>query len=68
MARTMIDLDDDLVAAAREALGTGTKRDTVHAALKDVVRRHAAREYLDWMATDPLPDLRNPAVMDGAWT
>ncbi|MFC9993221.1 type II toxin-antitoxin system VapB family antitoxin [Nocardia sp. NPDC127526] len=37
----MIDLDDQLVSEVSKALGTTTKRDTVHAALREVrdVRR-----------------------------
>jgi Arc/MetJ family transcription regulator len=33
MARTVIDLDDEMLARAQRALGTTTKRDTVNAAL-----------------------------------
>ncbi|GAA1686654.1 type II toxin-antitoxin system VapB family antitoxin [Glycomyces endophyticus] len=43
MTRTMIDLDDDLVAEVSKALGTRTKKDTVNSALKEVLetRRRA---------------------------
>ncbi|MFJ9363241.1 type II toxin-antitoxin system VapB family antitoxin [Nocardia sp. NPDC101769] len=43
MARTVIDLDDQLVADASKALGTATKKDTVNAALREVleIRRRA---------------------------
>ncbi|GAB3225968.1 hypothetical protein GCM10027447_15810 [Glycomyces halotolerans] len=37
MSRTVIDLDDELVAQAAEILGTKTKDDTVNTALKEVV-------------------------------
>ncbi len=36
---TTIDLDADLVRAAREVLGTSTTTETVHAALDEIVRR-----------------------------
>jgi Arc/MetJ family transcription regulator len=36
MARTLIDVDDELLADAARALGTRTKRDTVNAALRAV--------------------------------
>ncbi|WP_431967138.1 type II toxin-antitoxin system VapB family antitoxin [Nocardia sp. bgisy134] len=43
MARTVIDLDDELVADVAKELGTGTKKDTVNAALREVLenRRRA---------------------------
>ena len=42
--RTSLNLDLDLVAEAREVLGTNGTTDTVHRALKDVVRRQHLRE------------------------
>lgn len=43
MARTVIDLDDELVASVAKELGTSTKKDTVNAALREVLtnRRRA---------------------------
>ena len=43
MARTVIDLDDNLVAEVARALGTRTKKDTVNTALREVLenRRRA---------------------------
>jgi Arc/MetJ family transcription regulator len=46
MARTMIDIDDDALAAAARVYGTTTKKDTVNAALRDVVERHRRLEAL----------------------
>jgi Arc/MetJ family transcription regulator len=37
MARTVIDLDDDLLAEAAKELGTSTKKATVNAALREVL-------------------------------
>ncbi|MGY4098645.1 type II toxin-antitoxin system VapB family antitoxin [Nocardia sp. R16R-3T] len=44
MARTVIDVDDEALAEAARYLGTSTKRDTVNAALHEIVdrRRRAA--------------------------
>jgi Arc/MetJ family transcription regulator len=39
VAKTLIDLDDDLLAEATRALGTTTKKDTVTAALVKVVEQ-----------------------------
>jgi len=61
MSRTIIELDDEMLARARRALGTETKRDTVNAALElaaavDAERRGRAlesfRELLGRLDTD----------------
>jgi Arc/MetJ family transcription regulator len=39
MAKTLIDIDEELLAQAAIAFGTKTKKDTVTAALKDGVER-----------------------------
>ena len=55
MARTVIDLDDELVASVAKELGTGTKKDTVNAALREVLanrRRAMALTRLREATTD----------------
>ena len=39
--RTVIDLDEELLDRARRELGTTTKKDTIHAALRLVAERSA---------------------------
>lgn len=46
MAKTLIDIDPDLLEQARAILGTDTKKATVHAALTEVVRVWAAYEFI----------------------
>ncbi|WP_225793626.1 type II toxin-antitoxin system VapB family antitoxin [Streptomyces aculeolatus] len=43
MSRTVIDLDDDLLADVAQTLGTSTKKETVNTALREVLenRRRA---------------------------
>jgi Arc/MetJ family transcription regulator len=43
VSRTVIDLDDELLADVAQALGTNTKKDTVNTALREVLdnRRRA---------------------------
>ncbi len=67
MAKTLIDLDEDLLARAREILGTSTKKDTVHAALREVVRRAAVDEYLRLGREGAFSDLADPQAMARAW-
>jgi Arc/MetJ family transcription regulator len=43
MARTVIDIDDEMLARAQRALGTTTKRDTVNAALAYAAASDAER-------------------------
>jgi Arc/MetJ family transcription regulator len=44
MTKTLIDLDDEALADAAKLLGTSSKKDTVNAALREIVdrRRRAA--------------------------
>lgn len=54
MSKTLIDVDDEALALAAEALGT-TKKDTVNAALAAVGERHRrerALERLERLASD----------------
>ena len=46
--RTSINLELDLVAAAREVLGSSGTTDTVHRALEDVVRREKLRRLAEY--------------------
>ncbi|GAA4549393.1 type II toxin-antitoxin system VapB family antitoxin [Streptomyces collinus] len=60
MSRTVIDLDDDLLADVAKALGTSTKRETVNTALREVLdnrRRALALTRLRTAATDGAFDL-----------
>jgi Arc/MetJ family transcription regulator len=67
MSRTLLDLDDELLAEAARLLGTRTKKDTVNGALAELVKQRRREELVEWLATDPLPDLRDPDVMGQAW-
>lgn len=43
MAKTLLDLDEDLLAEATMALGTSTKKDTVNEALRQAVETSRER-------------------------
>lgn len=45
--RTNIDIDDALLAEAAEIAGTTTKKSTVEAALRELIRRHNMRRVLE---------------------
>ncbi len=45
MTKTLIDIDDELLARARQILGADTKKATVNAALREIVRLWAVVEF-----------------------
>jgi Arc/MetJ family transcription regulator len=67
MAKTLIDVDEEYLAAAQQALHTETKKDTVNAALRAVAALAARRRDLQRLVTGGLPDLEDAEVMRGAW-
>lgn len=67
MTKTLIDIDDEYLAAAQQALGTTTKKDTVNAALREVTALAARRRDLHRLTSRGLPDLEDEDVMQAAW-
>jgi Arc/MetJ family transcription regulator len=69
MAKTLIDIDDDLLDQATTALGTSTKKDTVNEALRLAVqtmreRRRQALENLQRIADEGGFDFDRIAALD----
>jgi Arc/MetJ family transcription regulator len=60
-------VDDELLTEAAAVLGTTTKKDTVNAALAEVVNVRRVRAHIEWLASGGLPDLADPEIMKGAW-
>ena len=67
MTKTLIEIDDEYLAAAQQALGTVTKKDTVNAALREVAALAARRRDLHRLTSGGLPDLEDEDVMRAAW-
>ena len=67
MTKTLIEIDDEYLAAAQQALGTTTKKDTVNAALREVTALAARRRDLHRLTSRGLPDLEDEDVMQAAW-
>ncbi len=66
MARTVVNIDDEALAAAAVELGTRTKVDTVNRALVEVASRSARLAFLeDLCCADD--DLGDDEIMGGAW-
>jgi hypothetical protein len=62
----VIDIDDDKLEAAKRALGTSTKVETVNRALAEVAARKPRLAFLDDLDRAAV-DLADPEVMRGAW-
>ena len=67
MTKTLIDIDDELLAGATAALGTTTKKDTVNQAPARVIRIAAFGRQVEFAKQGGFDDLLDPDVMKGAW-
>jgi len=67
MAKTLIDVNEEYLAAAQEVLHTKTKKDTINAALRAVAALAARRRDLERLVSGGLPDLEDAEVMRAAW-
>jgi Arc/MetJ family transcription regulator len=67
MAKTLIDVDEERLSAAQKVLKTETKKDTVNAALRQVIALAARRRDLQRLVSGGLPDLEDGDVMRAAW-
>jgi len=67
MAKTLIDLDERLLAQTQQILGTPTKKDTVNGAMRELVRREAARRLIEMGHAGVYDDLLDPEIAERAW-
>ena len=67
MTKTLIDVDDDLLLRAQEALGAGTKKETVDLALAEVIAAVARRREIERLDAGVYVDLADSEVMRKAW-
>ena len=67
MTKTLIDIPDDLMAEAMEALGAKTKAEAVRKALALVSRQERQRQAIRWFAeSGAFEDLNDPDVRASA--
>lgn len=66
--KTVIDIDDEALAAAARVLGTATKKDTVNSALRLAGERELRLAALlsDVRNLGVGADISDPAIMEGA--
>lgn len=67
MARTVVDVDEEALAAAARVLHTSTKKDTINVALREVGMREIRARMLDRFADDPEYWAREQAGRESAW-
>lgn len=67
MSKTLVDIDEYLLSRSQEILGTTTKKETVNGALRELVRRAAAEDFLAIARAGGLRDVADPDVMAQAW-
>lgn len=68
MAKTMIDLDEDLVSEAAEILGTETKKATVEEALRAITARRARQRLTEALAeSGQSPEELMRVMREEAW-
>ena len=65
--KTSVEIDEELIAEAQRILDTRTIRDTIEAALREVVRADARRQEVEALAGMKGLDLADPEIMAGAW-
>jgi Arc/MetJ family transcription regulator len=65
--KTSVEIDEDLLEAAKRILETTTVRDTVEEAFRAVARVEARRQEVETLTLMNDLDLGDPDVMAGAW-
>jgi len=64
---TSVEIDEDLLEAAKRILETTTVRDTVEEAFREVARVEARRKEVETLTRMNVLDLADPDIMAGAW-
>jgi Arc/MetJ family transcription regulator len=66
MTKRLVDIDDTLLARARELLGAETMKETVNRALSEVINLERRRRLIDRMTTEDGIEL-DEKTMRAAW-
>lgn len=67
MTKRLIDLDDELLAAAQRELNTTGVSDTVRAALQLAAARSARARQMRWLTDGGLAVMADPALRGDVW-
>ncbi len=67
MTKRLIDLDDDLLAAAQRELKTAGVSDTVRMALQQAAATSARTRQVEWLQSGALEDMAAPEARANVW-
>lgn len=67
MTKRLIDIDDDLLDAAQEALATSGVSDTVRTALRLAADQATRAGEIEWLIKGGLASMAEPAERDSVW-
>lgn len=67
MTKRLIDLDDELLEAAREQLHTSGVSETVRAALRQASASAARARQVEWLADGGMAELANSEQRAAVW-
>ncbi|WP_071288251.1 DUF2191 domain-containing protein [Mycolicibacterium llatzerense] len=67
MTKRLIELDDELLAAAQSELNTVGVTDTVRLALQQAAARSARARQVAWLQDGGLEQMSTPAQRDDVW-
>lgn len=67
MTKRLIQLDDELLAGAREALGTAGITDTVRGALREAIAGEARRREVLWLMEGGMHEMADKAQREQVW-
>jgi hypothetical protein len=67
VTKRLIEIDDDLLEAARLELGTSGIADTVRSALNLAAARSARLRQLEWLKSGGMAELADRGARDDVW-
>ncbi|MFB7876726.1 MULTISPECIES: DUF2191 domain-containing protein [unclassified Nocardia] len=67
MTKRLIEIDDELLASAQDALGTSGISDTVRAALSSAVVARARAAEVEWLINGGLAEMADKEQRDDVW-
>ena len=67
MTKRLIELDDDLLAAAQKELNTTGVTDTVRSALHQAAARSARLRHVAWLLDGGMEDMATPEQRGDVW-
>ncbi|HKI01595.1 MAG TPA: DUF2191 domain-containing protein [Thermoanaerobaculia bacterium] len=65
--KTSVEINEELLVAAQQVLATTTIKDTIEAALREVLQANARREEVEALSTMRGMDLADEKIMARAW-